>query len=224
MPSRYLIAAAALVLLQPAAARACSAPPPRITVTDSVDAPVFDWSLTKAELNRKFATVKLPDAQVYHLALNAVMTGDLRADHVANLKESGDPGAVCLTMSDIAVTLRMKPVIYMASELRTKACPFKAIFEHELKHVAVDRAILQAYEPKIQNGLAFAFGMPADAAIGPVPAARAAAAKKEFAARIDGATANLFAMLMRERLTQQRQVDSLGEYAHLSNACPAGSP
>jgi hypothetical protein len=209
---------------KPASADAFACPdygPPQINVTTDIADPQFDFSLSRAQIDQKFRAIRMPSPQVYHMTINSVMTGPMTADHVTHLHIVTDPrtGKTCVGFDRLDVTLRMRPVVYMASEYRLQACRYKLYFTHELKHVAVDKEVLAQYLPRFQNGLHFAFAGPADSVIGPVPLLVAAMAEKNLEDRVQGAVTSLFDLLMRDRLTRQKDVDSYGEYSRLSNSC-----
>jgi hypothetical protein len=194
---------------------------PQIAVNTDMGEPVFNFSLDRAGLNKIFAKVKLPDAQVYHLTLDSVMTGEMTAQHDARMRQTTDKatGATCLGLTSIAVTLRMRPVIYMATEFRKTECQYKALFEHELKHVKTDDDVMTEYAPRIRDGLQFAFNGDADSLVGPVPLKGIGDAKRLLEAHVAGAVQSLFNMMMRERIDRQHAVDSVNEYQMLTNAC-----
>ncbi len=194
---------------------------PEIAVSVDIATPRFDFSLDRAALNQKFAGIPLPSPDIYHLEINSVMTGPLTANHTARLTQRIHPGSAraCVGFDRIAVTLEMRPVIYIASEFRRRECEYKAFLEHELKHVAMDRDILDDYAARMKDGLMFAFAENRDRMIGPIPASLAAEARKALQDHIQGSIENLLRMTVQGRMDRQREIDTYYEYARLSNAC-----
>lgn len=198
-----------------------SMPVPRITVTTRAAQPVFDFSMTREMLNQKYAGLTRSAPEVYHLEVNSVMTGVLSASHkaVINQKAIASSGEACLGLTRIDVTLMLSPRIYMASEYRKQECQYKSYLIHELKHVETDKALMLDYKPRIGQGILFAFSTPADFMIGPVKASDIKAAEAMLQERVQGVIDGLYTHMMQERLERQKRIDTMGEYASLSNAC-----
>jgi hypothetical protein len=194
---------------------------PDIVVKTDMGEPVFNFALKRAALNQIFGKIKIPAPQIYHLTLDSVMSGQMVALHDTKMRQSTDQktGATCLGLTRITVTLRMRPVIYMASEFRKTECQYKALLEHEMKHVKTDDDLMTEYTQRIREGLQFAFNGDADSLVGPVPLTEIGDAKRLLAAHVAGSVNSLFNMMMQERIARQHQVDTLNEYALLTNAC-----
>lgn len=127
--------------------------------------------------------------------------------------------AACIWYEEITLTIEITPEIVIASEVAADKCKFEAVKEHELKHVTVDREIVNKYArtmgQKIFDGL-----KQRGFIAGPVPANRA----QETAARMQETVMQLVELEQKkmeiERAERQQAVDSLEEYQRVSALCP----
>lgn len=200
--------------------------PPLVEIAVEVADPVIDFNVTKDALNRKFRNIPIKDADIYHAELDAVMTGALTVGNAINLTESRSASGAeaCVGFDRLRVTFRMEPRIYLASEKTHDDCMARVLLEHELKHVQIDKDILAKYQTQARESLEFAFGMPTDVMVGPVPVSLIPDVKAELNGRVQGALTGIVRQVMVERLDRQREFDSHAEYAHLSNSCPSAPP
>ncbi len=126
---------------------------------------------------------------------------------------------VCIWYDKIDINIAITPEIFIAKEVAADPCQYKATKEHELKHVAVDRQIVNKYAKsmgkKLYNGL-----KSRGFSVGPV---RADAAQ-QIINRMQQTVVQLIEFEYRkmelERTERQQAVDSLEEYERVSNACP----
>ncbi len=126
--------------------------------------------------------------------------------------------AYCLWYDSVTLTIEIDPTIVIAKEKTQDKCEFNAIKTHELKHVTVDRQIVNKYSKtmgqKIYDGLKSRGFM-----VGPIPAKNA----QEVATRMQQTIGQLIDLEYQkmgiERAERQGEVDSLEEYERVSAQC-----
>jgi hypothetical protein len=108
----------------------------------------------------------------------------------------------------------MQPItIYLAQELDGSPCARTATMEHELKHVAVFRAVLDEAARDLAADLAGAIGTGLQRARGP------AELQRQLNARVNDYLAEFMNRRRRELNDRQNEVDSPQEYARVKYAC-----
>lgn len=217
-----IISLLALAALLPVRAMACDFAPvrPVIHVT-AVEAPVkFDTSRPIAALN-EMGVNKAPYASHYHADIGGMMNGAVTVEHNMTFRtqEGDSAGQTCLILSEIGLRLSIDPTIYIASEFRQQACLFKEIFDHESKHVAVDRALVEKYRYQFIGALNLVLMMPADYLVTDISPGGIDHAQKRIQAEIESAIEVMFAKMMAERAERQLAVDSHDEYGRIARTC-----
>jgi hypothetical protein len=132
------------------------------------------------------------------------------------LVEQRATGRTCAT-PHVVVQLSMQPVVvYVARELAGDRCQHDVTREHELKHIAINREVLDDAARKLRDELAPAMGT----------AILHGASGPGIASQYESRLRDYLENFMREqhRLLAQRQaeIDSPDEYARVANACRAG--
>ena len=125
----------------------------------------------------------------------------------------------CVWYSEINLDISIDPTIVIANEVTKDRCKYNAVKEHELKHVMVDRKIVNKYAKsmgrKVYDGLQARGFM-----VGPVKPEDV----KAITARMQKTVAQLVELESKkmeiERAEAQQAIDSLEEYKRVSAACP----
>ena len=129
--------------------------------------------------------------------------------------------AVCVWYDRIDITIEIDPTIVIASELKKDRCKFNAVKEHELKHVMVDRKVVNKYAKtmgkKIYDGLNSRGFI-----TGPVRAEYT----KEIVKRMQDTAWQLIDIeqqkMQLERAERQQAVDTIEEYERVNSLCDKG--
>lgn len=223
---RYLFALILLCLTTlPAQADTCVyGPLPAIAVTTSESEPRFAYNLSQAQLKKFRGNADIPASAIYDLTVNAMSTGKMRVTPSLKFVASETKGKQsCVQVSEIKVHIHIDPVIYIAKELRNKACEYKEYLVHELKHVEEDRRLINDYKTIIDRNMAFAFPAVKDYSAGPLPPSLIKEAQQSLDENVTGALQATVNSMLRERRDRQRAIDSTGEYRRLTLACTGGS-
>ncbi len=126
-----------------------------------------------------------------------------------------DDGGVCSHVS--AFDLRFgfdDTTVFVAREIAPYSCGHHEVVAHEIGHVDIDRALVGAYVPYMQEWLTQELRR-----IGAVRAASAAETEAHLRAAINAYLRDLGANISAERERRQAAYDSPEEYRRLSMAC-----
>lgn len=200
----------------------CTVPQAPLVRITPHSAPIrYDFSKTSREL----------DALGRETGANAPrtrdsMTGGLRVDKPevrtqvrwGYVEETigGKPTRVCLWYGQVEIDITLNPVIYVASEKTAGACR-DAILEHERRHVAVDREVMNRFAADLGTGLKRI--VDETGAFGPFPASQRDALGQELVDRVRD-TVKFYEVAMQTTMTvRQAEVDSRAEYERISAIC-----
>lgn len=196
----------------------CTVPEaPRIYITPRTDPIVYDYSKTSAELGvHQSDTINPYGANV------DTSTGGLREDKPQLKMEvfwkmrEYQGGEVCLWYDEVKVDIHLQPKIYIAKEFNKGRCR-DAIMTHELKHVQVDRDVMNKYAQLIGQSVQQAVN--SMGAVGPYNKHRLDSVQQSMASHIRNAVMQYQLPLQEEMRRRQSQVDSLEEYTAVSKIC-----
>jgi hypothetical protein len=153
-PPRFLPVLALAWLLwpaPPAAAAACAAQDGYgydVDVTIQLPEVRLDRSLSRAQLGGM--ALHGPNERDVGLTKS-----NLEIARVATYLTYPAEGGLCFWVGRINVTLRYHSLdVYAAKEYRSDSCAYRAILEHEKRHVTVVRRNIQRYLPRIESALA----------------------------------------------------------------------
>lgn len=211
--------AAAILPIRPALALDCRVDKaPQIIVNPITNDIQYNFSLTSEQLS----SIKTDTINPYASNVDT-STGGLRADapriqtHVG-WKTLTDPNTntVCFWYNTIKVDIVLSPYIYVSKDYKTQACR-DAVLEHERKHVAVDREVINHYAQQV--GLAVQQAVADAGALGPFKVEKQKSVQDMMVQHIDDAVNSKKLLLENEMRRRQAQVDTLQEYERVSKIC-----
>ncbi len=150
------------------------------------------------------------------------MKGKIQLEHNIQFGQSVNKkyGYACIWYKDITVSLNIEPTIVIAKELSKDHCMRKAILGHEMKHVRVDREVVNKYAKSMGKKLITALKSRGFSA-GPVQVGRV----KEVSHKMGRVVGQILELEYRkmgiDRQERQRAVDSLEEYNSVDDKCPS---
>lgn len=178
----------------------------------------YDYSRTTEQLTSMGSNTVNP----YAANLDTT-TGGLRADAAkiaSNIKMGTQTypalNVGCIWYDSIIVNISLSPVIYIAREYQQEPCK-SAIIEHEIRHVSVDRDVMNKYALEI--GRAIQSSVNQAGALGPFNAQEMPRHQDRLIKHIQSAIDSQQLMLEKEMRTRQGQIDSIEEYQRVSNIC-----
>ena len=129
-------------------------------------------------------------------------------------------GLACIWYNDITVEITIDPTIVIARELYQDRCMRNAILGHELKHVRVDREIVNKYAKSMGQKLLSALKSRGFDA-GPFEISRINEVSRKMQTVVKQILELEYKKMGIERQERQRAVDSLEEYNSVDDKCPA---
>jgi hypothetical protein len=165
------------------------------------------------------------DGAPYHTFVGGLMQAEIALWHDVSFGHATDAatGKSCLWIEQVDVRLTLDPQVYVASDLQQHDCWYQELYRHELKHVGIDRDMLQRYSGRMTDGLGLVFSGTADYVSGPIDEDDAAAIRTRMRDAIALPLGVMFERLMAQRNETQRALDNPAEYARIAHIC-AGEP
>jgi hypothetical protein len=192
--------------------------PPAVTLVPVFDVPVTDISLDLAALQRTARGSASPHREF------SLLLGLTTVQQVGSYQEEIEYGAapadalawpVCGVTRKLQLRLGFEQVVvHIAREVTGDGCLYGEVYQHESRHVAVDRALLAEYAPRVAVVMSAAV-----AAIGVVRGDSPDAVARTIHQRVQAAFAAEFNAVEQERDRRQRLVDQPEEYRRISAAC-----
>ncbi|QQG35996.1 MAG: hypothetical protein HYS17_10920 [Micavibrio aeruginosavorus] len=178
----------------------------------------YDYSKTTRQLTQQGSNTVNP----YAASIDTT-TGGLRSD-APKMRSNVKMGTLtypglkvgCIWYDTIEVNIDLNPVISIAKEFQKEPCK-SAIIKHELKHVSVDREVMNKYANQIGQAVKAAVNQAG--ALGPFNINEMNAQQDRLMEHIQSAINSQQLALDKEMRQRQAQVDSLEEYEQVSKVC-----
>lgn len=201
----------------------CNVPQAPFISINPTSAPIqYDYTLSSKELG----VFKSDTISPYAPGADTT-TGGLRHDRPAmhtevtwGVRKYPDRQIACLWYEKITIDIALEPKIYIAKEEKRNPACRDAIMDHELKHVSVDREVINRYAAEI--GQAVKQAVDGAGAMGPYKYEDLADIQARLVDHVKAAVDSRKLMLYQEMSRLQGQVDSLEEYERVSKICRKG--
>lgn len=194
-------------------------PAGKVNIIWSSDAVKYDFTKSQNQMDSMETDTVNPYDRSVKTHVGGLMKGGINMKsqiQVAGLSYSQSQ-MICQWIDKMDITIAIDPTIYIAREYPKGGCEHRAILEHEMKHVFVDRSIVKKYAPMIKEHLEKAVlkvGI-----VGPKPERKRAEFHKKItdymSAQLKAVTDKMYA----ERRALQAKVDSREEYDRVSGLC-----
>ncbi len=220
------LSAAALLILAASPAKICEVPKPaEIRVIPSSQEVAYDYSQTLADLQGTATDTIDPHSFNGISVTQGYMKGGIRLKPKVTYGNKYLPSyrAYCVWYDTITIELEIDPMIVIAKEVRDDLCMRKAVKEHELKHVMVDRKIVNKYAKSMGQAIYGELGQRGFAG-GPVEAGMAQKLVDRMSKTVFQIVEHEYKKMDIERLEAQRAVDNLEEYQGVAAKCPDFRP
>lgn len=193
---------------------------PRIEVVTTDTKVKYDHTKTQEQLDKFDVSTLSPYGRNIRTHVGGLMNGEVSlVQNTAIMKETyPSANAGCLYVHKITVKIHINPTIYIAKDYSKSGCMYHAIMEHEKKHIAVDRDIINKYAPIIESGLK-TFLKKNNYAYGPFNAGDLAGSEQKIRDIIQGKVKQYANKMSDERQARQQAVDSLQEYERVRMLC-----
>lgn len=193
--------------------------PTKINVIPRTADVKYDYSQTLKEI-QNYATDTV-DPYGFHgqTITQGFMKGQIGLTQKIRFGLVNEKGYGCVWYDTITVELDITPEIVVAKEIYYDACMRKAVVDHELKHVRVDRQVVNKYAHTMGQKLLKALKTRGFAA-GPFKAERMSDIQAKMRTVVRQVLELEYKKLGIEREERQRQVDTIEEYESVDDQCP----
>jgi len=193
---------------------------PEITVSATDTNVRYDHSKTQAQLGNFDIDTVSPYGPNVQTHVGGLMSGEVSISQQMRFMQETYPAinTACLYVDQINVRIHIKPVVYIAREYPKTGCMYKAIMEHEKKHVKVDRYIVNKYSTILVKALDAQLKK-TNAAHGPITINDIDSYQEKLNQIFNQTVSYYSKQMSNERRVLQQQVDSLEEYERVRNQC-----
>jgi len=193
---------------------------PHITVKPSQSRVTYDFSKSKAQLNRMNTDTVSPYGPHHKTNVSGLMSGTIQLkSNVSFVTEKYDQfGIGCTYLKAINVTINIDPVVYVASDFEQGGCMHNAILAHEMKHVNEDQYVVNKYINEIGRALSQKIDE-LGSAYGPLKFGNMEQQQQYIQEQLHDEVRYMNKQLNEERRTRQQAIDSLEEYESIGNKC-----
>ncbi len=175
-----------------------------------------------AELNLpSLAAMARENAQNYSSTRHEVPVGltaakmTLESDYKIRMQENPRSGTVCAQIASFDLRFGFDDtIVYVAKEIPYPSCGYQKVLDHELRHVAIDRLLVETYTPLLPELIAQAVRD-----IGSVRAASSESARQQIENAMTDYMKDLGAKLSGVRQKEQAKIDTKDEYARIGESC-----
>ena len=216
-----------MLILAGAAPKICQIPQPaEISVVPKAQQLVIDTSRTSAEIQgQKIDTIN-PYGYNSVTHTNGFMEGriGMRSEVKLDYKQAPTKKrAYCVWYESVTIELEIDPKIVIAKEVAQDRCMYNAVLEHEMKHINVDRKIVNKYAKTI--GQKVFQGLKQRGFIaGPIGPEYAQSVIDRMKSTVNQLIELENKKMEIERSEAQQAVDSLEEYEYVQSKCPNYKP
>lgn len=198
----------------------CAAQPAgKVNLIWSSDAVKYDFTKSQAQMDAMETDTVNPYDRGIKTHVGGLMRGGISLKSQIQVATMTYPQSqvTCQWVDTIDLTLAIDPTIYIAREHPKGSCKHRAILEHEMKHVYVDREVVKKYAPIIKKHLEQAvlkIGI-----VGPKPERRSKEFQKKITEYLEGQLKTVTDKMYAERRALQQKVDTREEYDRVSSLC-----
>lgn len=193
--------------------------PPKIEIKTSTDQVSWDFSKSEKQLNSFNIDTVNPYGKSVITDVGGLMQGGiyLQEGWRFGMLTNTTLGQICYWYDTLTITLHIRPTIFIASEFPQGTCKHNAIREHELKHIQVDREIVNKYAKII--GQALKDDIDKQSVFGPYHVSQSKEVEGFLKARVENVLKYYSALMDDERKRRQQLIDSLAEYERVNRLC-----
>lgn len=190
-----------------------------VSVTWDTERIEISQAKTQAELSQLQVDTKSPYAGHIQTHVGGLMSGEVEIKSNFQFSMTRYPAQkkACIWFDQINVELKIDPTIYIASEFPKGTCKYDAILEHELKHIVVDRQLVEKYAPILQKRLQMASEKVG--VVGPKEDTELKVYQQKMQDYMEEAAAPVINALYAERSKNQQAVDNIHEYNRVNEVC-----
>jgi hypothetical protein len=179
--------------------------------------PTSDFSKTTTQLEQFQIDTKSPYGAHIDTHVGGLTAGTIKVEQKMNIGGARLGQQSCLWPEDVRVTIRLEQKVYVAKDYAPGSCMHNAVWEHEHKHVRVDREIINEYRPRFERAIKTALA--GNTVMGPVASRDEPKAQNYLMAKLQDAVARITHQMETDRNARQQAIDSREEYDRVANLC-----
>lgn len=156
--------------------------------------------------------------------VGGLMTGKIRYQSGVEISTLEYPASklTCLWIDKVTVDITIDPTIQIASEHPQGSCEYNAILEHENKHVATDKNVVQDHLELIRRATGEA--VQKVGVVGPKPFSMADGFKKKMSDYVQDQLKSVVDEMYQDRTRRQQRIDTKEEYDRVQAVCAGKAP
>ncbi len=196
----------------------CTPPrPPVVQVGLIAPTPTADFSKTMKQLETFRIDTKNPYGAHVDTHVGGLTSGTVKVEQtmaVGGVRHGDD---ICVWPTRVSVTLRLDQRVYVARDYPPRTCMHNAVWDHEHKHIRVDREIINQYRPVYER--AVRAYLQKNPFMGPFPKGQEKAAQSRVMAGLRDAISAVTKRMEKDRGARQQAVDTRVEYDRVAALC-----
>ena len=191
----------------------------RIQIKTSTDQVFWDYTKSEKQLNSFNIDTVNPYGKSVITDVGGLMQGGIELKETMRFKTltHNRLNQICYWYDTVAISLHIRPTIYIAKEFPQGTCKHNAIREHELKHINIDREIVNKYASLIGAGVKKELDR--QYLFGPYSVSQSKEVETYMKARLENVLRYYSNMMDDERKRRQQLADSLHEYERVNHVC-----
>jgi hypothetical protein len=191
----------------------------RIEIKTSTDQVLWDYNKSEKQLNSFDIDTVNPYGNNVITDVGGLMQGGIELKETMRFKTltHNRLQQICYWYDKVVISLHIRPTIYIAKEFPRGTCKHNAIKQHELKHINIDREIVNKYASLIGAGVKKELDR--QYLFGPHHVSQAKEVEAFMKARLERVLKYYSNMMDDERKRRQQLVDSLHEYERVNQLC-----
>ena len=196
-----------------------SKPAGKINIVWGSDNIAYDFTKSQAQLDRVDVDTDSPYDRSVKTHVGGLMKGGISVNSQVQVMTLTYPRSrqICQWIDRMDVNINIDPKIYIARDHKQGSCKHKAILDHEMKHIFVDREAVKKYMPIIKRQLEIAVRKVG--IVGPKSDRDVNKYQKKITDYMDKELRSITEKMYAERKGKQQGVDTLEEYERVSRQC-----
>ncbi len=220
------LSAASLLVLAAAGEGLCTLPQPtEIQAKPSSKSIEYDYSQSLSDLQRVRTDTIDPHSFNGISMTQGYMDGAIKLVPKVDLNYKVYTGykAACIWYDKIRITIEINPRIIIAKEVHDDRCMGDVVAEHEMKHVKIDREIVNKYA-QIMGSEVYDALKERGFIAGPIPSDSVESIAARMQKVVYQVVEHEYKKMDLEREEKQRDVDNIDEYKRVQSLCPDFNP
>lgn len=179
--------------------------------------PVGDFSKTMANLKTVQIDTKNPYGAHVDTHVGGLTSSTVGVEQQMSLGGVRYGDESCVWYKDVRVTIKLAQRVYVARDYKPGTCMHAAVWEHEHKHVRVDREVINKYRPIYDQAVRKYLHQAR--ILGPFPHREEKRAQDAMMKTLGQVIAQVTEKMESERMRRQQAVDTRAEYDRVTALC-----